>query len=251
MTQASIEAAAATLRSAKSALFITGAGMSADSGLPTYRGIGGLYNDVGTEEGIPIEVALSGHMMNTRPEVCWKYIGQVEAACRGALPNSGHRVIAELETKLERVVVLTQNVDGLHRAARSSEIIDIHGDVHSLFCTRCDHREIRDDYTNLALPPRCPACSGLVRPDVVLFGEMLSPEKVRRLKGELALGFDVVFSIGTTSVFPYIAQPFLDAASSGRAAIEINPTETEVSSAATISLRTGAASALEKIAAQL
>lgn len=232
---------------AQSALFVTGAGISADSGLPTYRGVGGLYNSGGTEDGIPIELALSGHMMNTRPELCWKYIAQVEEAGRGAEPNEGHRVIARLQERIARTWVLTQNVDGLHREAGSSRIIDIHGDVRQLRCTRCDWTDTVESYADLGIPPDCPECNGLVRPDVVLFGEMLPPAKVASMLRELETGFDLVFSIGTTSVFPYIAEPVLRASARGLPTVEINPAETEVSDHVSIAVRAGAAAAMAAI----
>ena len=114
-----IERVASFLRSASSVLFVTGAGISADSGLPTYRGIGGLYEGAETPEGIPIEEALSGYMMRKNPALTWKYIQQIEAASRGASFNRAHSVLAEAERRFERVWVLTQNVDGLHRMAGS------------------------------------------------------------------------------------------------------------------------------------
>ncbi len=247
INEAQINQVVGHLRAAKSALFITGAGLSADSGLPTYRGIGGLYNSNSTEDGIPIEVALSGQTMNTDPALCWKYIAQIEKAGRGAQPNDGHQVIAKLEQRLERVVVLTQNVDGLHRVAGSTNIIDIHGSVSRLSCTRCDFGEARDSYAGMKMPPQCPQCDSVVRPDVILFGEMLQPNKIRQLRAEIHQGFDIIFSVGTTSVFPYIAQPFVDAATQGKPTIEINPQTTEVSGAATIRIEAGAAESLAAI----
>src|SRR5919197_2935529 len=129
--------AAKILRSARRTLFVTGAGISADSGLPTYRGIGGLYEDAATEDGIPIELALSGHMMKRDPALCWKYIAQIERACRGATFNSAHAFLAEVEAAVPGTWVLTQNVDGFHRAAGSRQLIEIHGDVHRLVCVGC------------------------------------------------------------------------------------------------------------------
>ena len=132
-----LDEVAALCRQAERILFVTGAGMSADSGLPTYRGIGGLYHDRHTDEGVPIEVALSGAMLMSRPELTWKYLAEIEAACRGAQPNAGHMAIAELERRKPRVMVLTQNVDGLHRAAGSHNLVEIHGNLHHLLCTEC------------------------------------------------------------------------------------------------------------------
>ena len=103
------------LRQARRVLFITGAGISADSGLPTYRGVGGLYDSDETEEGMRIEDALSGRIFAVRPDITWKYLIQIEKSCRGAKPNAAHFAIACLEEHLDQVMVFTQNVDGLDR----------------------------------------------------------------------------------------------------------------------------------------
>jgi NAD-dependent deacetylase len=248
---AAVAAAAGILARARSILFVTGAGISADSGLPTYRGVGGLYEADATEEGLPIEVLLSGETLARRPEWTWKYLGAIERACRGARPNRAHEAIAALERERPRVVVLTQNVDGLHRAAGSTNVIEIHGDVHELRCTRCPWGDRVCDYSAIELPPRCPRCSGLVRPAVVLFGEMLPREAVDRLEAELRRGFDAVVSIGTTSVFPYVAAPVHLARSWGAGTVEVNPGETEVSAAVDVRLRCGAADAMESLVAAL
>jgi len=246
-----VEAAARILARARSVLFVTGAGISADSGLPTYRGVGGLYESDATEEGLPIEVLLSGETFARRPERTWKYLGAIERACRDARPNRAHEAIAALERTKERVVVLTQNVDGLHRAAGSRDVIEIHGDVHDLRCTRCAWGVRVESYEGLDLPPRCPACAAAVRPAVVLFGEMLPAAAVSRLERELARGFDAVFSVGTTSVFPYVAAPVLMARSWGASSVEVNPAETGVSGAVDVRLRAGAAAAMEAVLAAL
>ena len=235
------------LGAARRVLFITGAGLSADSGLPTYRGIGGLYNDRPTDDDMPIEVALSGQTMRREPALCWKYIAQIEAACRGAKHNRGHEVIAAFASRFEHVCTLTQNVDGFHRSAGCRNVIDIHGDVHDLMCTRCDWRSVVDDYADLDIPPHCPACGSVVRPDVVLFGEMLPALKLRALSRELHEGFDAVFTIGTTSVFPYIAEPVLQAVRQGIPTIEINPGESAVSHRVRFRLVAGAARSLDAI----
>jgi NAD-dependent deacetylase len=235
------------LKDSENILFVTGAGISADSGLPTYRGIGGLYNDVDTPEGIPIEDVLSGPMMHSNPALTWKYISQIESACRGASYNRAHEVIVFMEKRFPRVWVLTQNVDGLHRQAGSNNIIDIHGDIHDLLCMECDFRETVGDYTDLSSPPRCPTCGGMIRPDVVLFGELLPFHKMGLMDRELSAGFDVVFSIGTTAVFPYIFGPVADAKRRGKPTIEINPADSAVSHLVDIRLRLGSAVACDAI----
>ncbi|MEM7435483.1 MAG: NAD-dependent deacylase [Myxococcota bacterium] len=247
MQDEEVSAIARRLEGARSILFVTGAGISADSGLPTYRGIGGLYEQESTDDGVPIEVALSGEMFRRDPALTWKYIHQIEAACRDASPNRAHELIAELERKKDRVWTLTQNVDGLHHAAGSQRVIDIHGDVHRLACTRCGHRWRVPNYASVSIPPSCPECDSLVRPEVVLFGEMLPVDRVRLLQEQLMQGFDAVFSIGTTSVFPYIAEPVLDARRRGALTVEINPGQSEVSHVVEYRLRVGASDAMSAI----
>ena len=241
---------AALCAGAQRVLFITGAGISADSGLPTYRGIGGLYNGNATDEGYAIEEALSGEMMASRPEITWKYLAQIEANCRGARPNAAHAAIAwleELKGGVGGVTVLTQNIDGLHRAAGSRDLIEIHGTLHRLSCTACGlRREVRD-YAGMAMPPACPDCGAMLRPDVVLFGEALPLDAVQRLIAIVERGVDLVFSIGTTSVFPYIAEPVVDALRRGVPTVEINPGESRVSDYVDYRLRQGAAQAMTEL----
>ncbi|CAN5912222.1 NAD-dependent deacylase [soil metagenome] len=231
-----------------SLLFITGAGLSADSGLPTYRGIGGLYaDDRDTPEGLPIELLLSGSMFRTRPELTWTYLHEVGRAAAGATFNRGHAVIADLEARLPRVWTLTQNVDGFHHAAGSRNVIEIHGNIHKIICTCCDYQETIDNFEQVAELPLCPLCSAVVRPDVILFGEELPTEQVVLLGGQLAIGFDLVLSVGTSSLFPYIQEPVLRAKSSGGLAVEINPVETAVSEVVDVRIEAGAAEALEAL----
>jgi NAD-dependent deacetylase len=238
-------------RLARSILFITGAGLSADSGLPTYRGIGGLYDADATDEGLAIEDALSGTMLRARPDICWKYLLQIESACRGARPNRAHEVIAAFEADRPGVWVLTQNVDGLHRAAGSKNVIEIHGEVNTLLCTRCTWTERRADWAGLVTPPVCPSCGAPVRPNVVLFGEMLPHAAMRTYARVLQAGFDLVVSIGTTSVFPYISGPVVEARKAEIPTVEINPGDTEVSHVVRHRVRLGAAAALDAIWAAL
>lgn len=244
---ARVEQVAGLLRGARSVLFVTGAGLSADSGLPTYRGIGGLYQDTDPEDDLPIESLLSGETMARRPDLTWKYLLQIERACRGAGPNRGHAVIAEMERHFERVWVLTQNVDGFHHRAGSRNVIDIHGGLHTIRCTRCRYAQDVADYTAFSGVPRCPDCGAVVRPAVVLFGERLPARQLGAYQVETGRGFDVVFSVGTTSVFPYISAPVLDAYHRRTPSVEINPGDTDVTEFVTVKLRLGAAAALDAI----
>ena len=242
-----INQAASLLEGCCSILFITGAGISADSGLPTYRGIGGLYDNQATEDGMSIETALSASTLRTRPELTWKYISQIEKKCRGAHFNRGHEIIAKMETHFERVWTLTQNVDGFHRAAGSRNVINIHGDIHQLICSNCSWKQRVIDFSGLSIPPLCPECQALIRPDVVFFGEMLPSHSLAMLSSQLEMGFDLTFSIGTTSVFPYIMQPVILARQQGCPTIEINPGRTGISDLVDIKINQGAAAALDAI----
>ena len=168
-----------------------------------------------------------------------------------ARPNLAHEIIAEIEQSTERCCVLTQNVDGLHGAAGTKNLIEIHGNIYRLVCTGCTRRQTVADYSELDLPPRCESCGSLIRPDVVLFGEMLPMDPIRRLQEELAEGFDVLFSIGTTSVFPYIAEPVSVIRARGGVTIEINPGITEVSRIVHHRIEAGAVVALRAIRAAI
>lgn len=242
-----LDEVAGLIAAADRILFITGAGISADSGLPTYRGIGGLYHERLTADGLTIEEALSGVMMAERPDIAWKYIAEIEANCRDAKPNAAHRLIAALERERPGVCVLTQNVDGLHAEAGSRNLIEIHGTVHRLRCTECPHSRRVPDFSGMQIPPECPVCGGVMRPDVVLFGEMLPERQINRLEGLLSHGVDLVISIGTTSVFPYIAEPVWWARQAGVSTVEINPGDTEVSHLVTHRLRMRAADAMAEL----
>ncbi len=232
-------------------LFMTGAGVSADSGLPTYRGVGGLYNDESTDEGLSIEQALSGQVFAVRPDITWKYLSQIEHNCRGALPNAAHLAIAELEQWIPHVLVFTQNIDGLHRKAKSTHIIEIHGNLQELLCTECDFKEQVEDFDGRSLPPRCPECGSVLRPKVVLFGEALPTVAMQRFMAALEQGFDMVFIIGTSGVFPYIAEPVAWCARAGIPTVEINPIHTRISQHVAFHLPLGAAHAMEAILARL
>ncbi len=217
--------------------------MSAASGLPTYRGIGGLYNDMEIEEGLPIEEILHAYTMARNPALTWKYIAQIERACHGALPNAGHQMLAAWDDHFELHVV-TQNVDGFHRAAGSRNVIELHGNLGELYCFDCERRYAFADFDMTVLPPRCPHCDGLVRPNVVLFGEMLPAAELARYERELARGFDVVLAIGTTAGFPYIHDPVIEARARGALTVEINPDLTVLSEAVSVRLPLAAADAL-------
>ncbi len=240
------------LAKAEHPLFITGAGISADSGLPTYRGIGGLYEGKDTSEGVPIEVALSGDMLRSRPELTWKYLLQIHRACLGASFNRAHEIIAEIEKAKPDTWVLTQNVDGFHRGAGSQNLIEIHGRTSELYCMECKERynvgTLSERYGDeIPLPPTCTACNGVLRPDAVLFGEMLPEKEIELLQNKAVVGRDIILIIGTTAVFPYISQPVLMAQSQNIPTVEINPADTMISDSVDFIIRDTASVAMKRI----
>lgn len=229
---------AAELKRAERILIITGAGLSADSGLPTYRGLGGLYNGM-TEEGIPIEEAISGPMLRRDPALCWKYLAQLGRACLGARPNAGHAAIAELQRLKPECWVLTQNIDGYHRQAGSpvERLIEIHGELAPLFCQSCGAESDQlSQHLERPLPPKCTVCGGILRPPVVLFEEML-PEKAIDTLAQLRKGFDAVLAVGTTASFPYIIEPVMRTRQQGGFTAEINPASTDLARSVDVHLK--------------
>ncbi len=220
------------LREARRILVLTGAGVSAEAGLPTYRGVGGLY-DGPTEEGLPIEAIVSIDCLRRDPALTWRHLLRIERPCRGVVPGPAHRTLAALAATGGELVVVTQNVDGLHAKAGQPELIALHGDLYTLCCTACPWRERVEDYAGLdhftPAAPSCPRCGALIRPDVVLFGEALDPGVVRRYDEALRRGFDLVLSVGTSALFAYVAGPVLDAVDAGVPTVEINPGRTELS----------------------
>jgi NAD-dependent deacetylase len=146
--------------------------------------------------------------------------------------------------------LLTQNVDGLHRAAGSRNVIEIHGNIHRFRCDTCGHRQTVDALEGRWDPP-CPRCERPLRPDIVLFEEELPRDQLATYERELREGFDLVMIIGTTAGFPYIAGPVVRAARFGVPTIEINPSETELSHFVAYRFAAGAGQVLGALCARL
>lgn len=234
-----IKRVAEQLKQAERILLISGAGLSADSGLPTYRGLGGLYNGH-TAEGLPIETALSGSMLQRDPALCWKYLAELGKACLGAQANAGHYAIAELQRRKPHCWLLTQNIDGYHRAAGSpmERVIEIHGELAPLYCQSCGAVDAElAAHLQRPLPPKCQQCAGVLRPPVVLFGEMLPEQAIASLYAELGKGFDVVISVGTSASFPYIVEPLLRTRQAGGFTADINPQRSDLSNRVDVHLQ--------------
>jgi NAD-dependent deacetylase len=153
-------------------LVLTGAGVSAESGLPTYRGTGGLWRS------LPFERLASPEGFRTDPALVWRFYSERREAALRAEPNPGHRALSEVERRLgDRFLLVTQNVDGLHRRAGSNRLIEIHGRLLATRCSRCPRPETEDRtaYAEGTVPP-CERCGAPLRPAVVWFGEALDPD---------------------------------------------------------------------------
>lgn len=236
------------LKTASRILFITGAGISADSGLPVYRGQGGLYNSGVTEEGIPFEEALSKETLQNTPSVVWKFLRRIDSAIKNATPSPAHCIIADLQRNLPgHILLVTQNVDGLHEKAGSTDIIELHGNMHRIRCDNCGWKESIESYDELDALMICHECNHLTRPDVVLFGELLPFQENQRLIEESEKGFDIGFAIGTTGSFYYIKRPFEKIKEDGGIVVEINPCDTDLTALANYKMRTTASEGLEMI----
>ena len=225
---------------------LTGAGISAGSGLPTYRGIGGLYNDIEVEAGLPIEEILHERTLARDPALTWKYLSQIGDACRRATYNDAHSILAKWSERFELTVV-TQNIDGFHKDSGSHQVIELHGNLRELYCLECE-AEFSFEIVDISeLPPICEKCGGLIRPRVVLFGEMLPLRALAKYQAALAKGFDVIIAIGTTAGFPYIQGPVIEFSEAGGFTIEINPDITILSQHVSLRIPLSAVEALKGV----
>lgn len=242
-----VQDATKLIKNSKHIFVITGAGISADSGLPTYRGIGGIYENQMTEEGLEIEEILSIDMFYKKPELSWKYIKQLVNSSEDKKYNLAHKILAILEKEKDDFCILTQNVDGFHLDAGSNNVIEIHGNLRRLICLNCGFSKEVQTYKNISIPPRCNKCNHILKPDVVLFGEYLPLHKVAKLERELSKDYDLFIIIGTTGIFPYIYEPVFNAIQRRIPTIEINPSKTIFSNKVSIHFSSGASHILSKI----
>lgn len=192
-------------------LVLTGAGISAESGLATFRGAGGLW------DGYPVEQVASPEGFAADPELVWRFYSERRAGAAAAEPNAAHRALAALERRLgDRFLLATQNVDGLHLRAGSERVVEVHGSLWRTRCSRCLRPPFDDDAFPVEAPlPRCP-CGALLRPDIVWFGELLHAADTGRVDrfmrdAERSGGRFVFLAVGTSgNVYP--AAGYVDAA---------------------------------------
>jgi NAD-dependent deacetylase len=226
-------------------LVLTGAGVSAESGIPTFRGKDGYWRNLD-----PAKLA-TPEAFARDPKLVWEWYRERRGRIRAAQPNAAHEAVATLAQHTDEFLLVTQNVDDLHARAGTPEqkIVQIHGDIFVTRCSRCDFK--RHDYEHEQerehVTPRCLKCDALMRPGVVWFGEQLPWRELQRVETYLDRGAcDVVIVAGTTATFGYIIDWALRASHGGEL-IEVNPEETPLSRFATRLVRESAAIALPRI----
>jgi NAD-dependent deacetylase len=221
------------IRDARSCVALTGAGISAESGIPTFRGEGGLWKQYD-----PVKVASIEYFM-ADPCAYWNVSKTRGSVALAARPNGGHRALVELEAFGRLRAVATQNTDGLHQDAGSRNVIELHGSGRSVQCLDCGNREARGDVQarlEVEMPPRCPQCGGhFLKPTVVLFGEPL-PQQAIQQAFALAREADVMLVVGSSLVVYPAADLPLVALRSGARLIMVNAEPTPFDEAAAVVL---------------
>jgi NAD-dependent deacetylase len=219
--QEALARAALVLRRAEYVSVLTGAGVSAESGVATFRGAGGLW------EGQRIEDVATPRAFARNPELVWRFYNLRRANLRSVKPNPGHHALARLEQRLgsDRFALITQNVDGLHRSAGSRHLLELHGNLTRVRCTGCGTIEQRPE-EDLPSLPVCKDCAALLRPDIVWFEEPL-PEETWLEAARCAAQSEVFLVVGTSAVVYPAARLVPIARSAGALVIEVNLERTE------------------------
>jgi NAD-dependent deacetylase len=231
---------------------MTGAGVSAESGIPTFRGKDGYWRNLD-----PAKLA-TPEAFAKNPNLVWEWYRERRQRIRNAQPNAAHQAIAKLAQHAREFLLVTQNVDDLHVRAEwegntlvRQNIVQIHGDIFITRCSRCDFSRNERDRDVGGLP-KCPQCGALMRPGVVWFGEQLDLGEVHRVENFLDEGgCDFALVIGTTATFGYIIDWALRAISSNGELVEVNPEETSLSQFATHLIREPGAVALPRLVDEL
>ncbi|MCS7261884.1 MAG: NAD-dependent deacylase [Aquificaceae bacterium] len=220
---------------------LTGAGISAESGIPTFRDEGGLWKNLDPK------VLATPTAFERNPALVWEWYLQRRSIIAKAKPNAGHLGLVELEQELgENFFLITQNVDGLHQRAGSRRLVELHGNIWKVKCLSCDASY--EDYSteSAQLPPRCRECGGLIRPAVVWFGEPL-PADALETAYRWAQNCDLFVCIGTSGeVYPAAHLPYV-AKEAGAQVVEINPKETKLSPLADLCIREPATKGVQEL----
>ncbi|MFB5609167.1 MAG: NAD-dependent deacetylase [Nitrosarchaeum sp.] len=225
------------IKNSKKIVFVTGAGISQESGIPTFRGKDGLWRKYDAMKLATIDAFYDN------PKLVWEWYNERIKNIFAAQPNLGHKIIAELENFV-KVVVLTQNIDGLHQRAGSTEVLELHGSIVKIKCTVCNFKnEILSEFINV--PPLC-KCGNILRPDVVWFGEYL-PQDVWQQAIIHASKCDVMIIVGTSLVVSPANTLPIYAKQNNAILIEINPEKTIMSEDMDLSIRNSSVIALPEL----
>jgi NAD-dependent deacetylase len=216
---------------------LTGAGISAESGVPTFRGQAGLWRSFRPED------LATPQAFRRDPRLVWEWYDWRRGLIGSCKPNAAHRTLAEMETRLPDFTLITQNVDGLHQLAGSRHVLELHGNIWRTRCMDCDHVSEDRRVPLPEIPPHCPKCGALLRPDVVWFGESL-PADVLEAAWAAAARCRLMLVIGTSAVVHPAASLPLVALRNGAHLVEVNPAETPLSAHAHEILRGPAAEVL-------
>jgi len=218
---------------------LTGAGISAESGVPTFRGEGGLWRNHRPEE------LATPEAFSRDPKLVWEWYDWRRGLVEGCAPNPGHRALVDLEAVLPGFTLLTQNVDGLHALAGSPEPVEMHGNIWKVRCTTCG-RVSEDRRVPIPILPRCGACDGLLRPHIVWFGEGLDEDVMARAVGAFEY-CDVALVVGTSGLVQPAASLAGMARRAGAFVVEVNPDATPNSNLVDSVLRAPAGEVLPKL----
>lgn len=246
-----IEATARELKRATHAVALVGAGLSAESGIPTFRGDGGLWTKLG-------EPTFDGwELFNEDPAAWWRQAisfkeeyADFNRSIDDAKPNPGHYAMADLEGMGHLAHIITQNIDNLHQRAGSRQITEIHGNRYLVRCMSCGSRDRLESVRLDRLPPLCPECGGFLKNDTVMFGEPIPEDALRECYRQAAL-CDLFLAVGTSAVVYPAAEFPVMARRRGVTLIEINPEETPLSGIADIIIRAPAGQSLPAIVERL
>ncbi|HET7572351.1 MAG TPA: NAD-dependent protein deacylase [Gaiellaceae bacterium] len=240
----SVERLAELVESRRPCVALTGAGISTESGIPDFRSAQGIWTRYDPQEYGHIDAFL------VDPAKVWDFYGRRLGVLREAEPNDGHRALAELEERGFVEAVVTQNVDGLHARAGTRELVEVHGTMRTVRCLHCGTRTPTAEAAADGLPPRCPACGEIPKPDVVMFGEWL-PEAALRRARELAAAARLLLVVGSSlEVHPIAGLPEDTLAGGGELAI-VNRGGTPWDGHAAVVVDAGAGETLRALAAAL
>ena len=218
MREAGIHEVRARLSSARAVTVLTGAGISADSGVPTFRGADGLWRNFRAEE------LATPEAFARDPRLVWEWYNWRREIIAAKLPNPAHAALVEMERRFDRFWLITQNVDGLHRLAGSTKLSEIHGNIWKVRCTACGRVDTNHDVP-IPILPHCATCKGLLRPHIVWFGESLGSEELGR-SFDAVNSCEVLLIVGTSGiVYPAASfAPSAKAAGAFVAEINLDPT---------------------------